>query len=67
MRNVSGQKSSRLLGEARFSIEGLSALVYGIMPLEEIEYMGWGEVRGSSRQILQRWFPVQPIHNAFEF
>jgi predicted acetyltransferase len=53
--------------EARFSIEGLSALVYGTMPLEEIEYMGWGEVHGSSRQILQRWFPVQPIHNAFEF
>jgi len=53
--------------DAKFSIEGLSALVYGTIPLEEIEYMGWGEVRGSSRQILQRWFPVQPIHNAFDF
>lgn len=41
-------------GDARFSIEGLSALVYGTMPLEEIEYRGWGEVPGSSRQILQR-------------
>ena len=53
--------------DARFSIEGLSALVYGTIPLEEIEYMGWGEVRGASRQILQRWLPVQPIHNAFDF
>lgn len=53
---------------ARFSIEGLSALVYGTLPLEELEHKGWASVEGAEdRQLLQKWFPTQPFFSAYGF
>jgi predicted acetyltransferase len=53
---------------ARFSIEGLSALVYGTLPLEEIEHKGWATVEApEDRELLLQWFPPRPIFNAYGF
>jgi predicted acetyltransferase len=53
---------------ARFSIEGLSALVYGTLSLEEIEHKGWATIEAPDvRQLLQQWFPAKPIFNAYGF
>jgi predicted acetyltransferase len=52
----------------RLAIEGLSALVYGTLPLEELEYKGW--MRGATpedRELLKQWFPVQPFFSAYGF
>ena len=53
---------------ARFSIEGLSALVYGTLPLEEIEHKSWATIAApDDGQLLQQWFPAKPIFNAYDF
>jgi predicted acetyltransferase len=53
---------------ARFSIEGLSALVYGTLPLEEIEHRGWVTIEApEDQQLLQQWFPPVSFFNAYDF
>ncbi|NHK29759.1 MAG: GNAT family N-acetyltransferase [Asgard group archaeon] len=45
--------------DMEFSIEGLTALVYGLLPTDEIEVFNW--LKGASnkdKQLLDKWFPV---------
>ena len=50
------------------SIEGVSALAYGTVPLDEVEHRGWATCnRTADRQLLDAWFPSLPLHNAFSF
>lgn len=52
----------------KMTIEGISALVYGTLPVEELEFKGWLELSDKKTGItLQQWFPVIPIHNAFHY
>jgi predicted acetyltransferase len=59
------------------TIEGITSLVYGTLPLEELFYKRWLTV-GSDRselihtsthqaKILAHWFPVTPMFNPFKF
>ncbi len=42
--------------EIEMTIEGLTALVYGVMPIEEIEYCSW--MKGEKgKETLREWFP----------
>lgn len=52
----------------RLSIQGLSALVYGTLALEEVEHKGWATVEvPEDRQLLQQWLPTRPFFNAYGF
>jgi predicted acetyltransferase len=45
--------------DLEFTIEGITALVYGLLPTEEIEVFNW--LKGNSekeKQLLDKWFPV---------
>jgi len=54
--------------DVKMVIEGISALVYGTLPVEEIEYKGWLEFFDKqAKQILQRWFPPMPVYSAFGY
>ncbi|MFX1563326.1 MAG: enhanced intracellular survival protein Eis [Promethearchaeota archaeon] len=54
--------------DAKMTIEGISALVYGTLSVEELEFKGWLELSDTKTGIkLQQWFPVIPIHNAFHY
>ena len=43
--------------EIEMTIEGLTALVYGVMPIEEIEYNSWMNGGEKAREKLREWFP----------
>lgn len=50
------------------SIEGLTALVYGVLPLDEIIFRAWmGEPDAATRALLAAWFPPRPIFNPYTF
>lgn len=50
------------------TIEGFSALVYGIHSLETLEYAGWLEVaEKKSRKLLQQWFPLRSLYNPLNY
>jgi predicted acetyltransferase len=52
----------------RFTIQGISALVYGTLPLAEIEYRNWLEVLNyQKRSLLASWFPPMPLSNTWRF
>lgn len=61
--------------EMKATIEGISALVYGTISVEEIEYRQWLEFSGgvtegrkaNIKAALQEWFPVLPIYNSISF
>lgn len=50
------------------TVEGLTALAYGALPLDEVEHRGW--VRGltaDTRPMLEAWFPEEVIYNPYFF
>ncbi len=50
------------------TIEGVSALVYGTLHLDEIVHRGWCRLqRTQDRETLSGWFPPIPIHCALDF
>ena len=69
------QSQSATHPEVKATIEGISALVYGIISLEEIEYRQWLEFSHEVTEerklnikiAIQEWFPVLPIYNPIGF
>ena len=69
------QSQSATHPEVKATIEGISALVYGIISLEEIEYRQWLEFSDEVTEerklnikiAIQEWFPVLPIYNPIGF
>lgn len=60
--------SERTQPDIQATIQGISALIYGTLPLEEIEYRQWLNVLSADkRETLKRWFSVLPIYNTFRF
>ncbi len=54
--------------DAKMTIEGISSLVYGTLPVEELKFKGWLELSDEETgKTLQQWFPSLPIFNAFFF
>lgn len=54
--------------DIQLTIQGISALVYGTLPFEEIEYRQWLNVLNpDARETLEKWFSVLPIYNTFRF
>ena len=50
------------------TIQGLSALVYGALPVDEIEYRGWiSDVQDNARDLLDAWFPKMTLFNTNHF
>jgi predicted acetyltransferase len=50
------------------SIQALSSLLYGTLPLEELEFQGKLSINEEwARHILQRWFPPLPLYNVVYF
>ena len=50
------------------TIEGVTALVYGTLPVNEIVYRGW--IRGASEGevvLMEAWFPEQSVFNLLGF
>ena len=44
--------------DTKISIEGLSALLYGTMTVEEVEYFGWFKnLTPEDKEVLSVWFP----------
>jgi predicted acetyltransferase len=61
------QRTSGTSG-ADISINALSALVYGTLPVEELEYHGFLQIKEEwVRHTLNRWFPTLPIFNPVYF
>ncbi len=53
---------------ADLSIKALSALVYGTLPVEELEYQGLLKIKEEwVRHTLNRWFPTLPLFNPVYF
>ena len=54
--------------DVKLTIEGLSALVYGTLSLNEIEYKGWLKITDLTiKKTLKQWFPPIPIYSAFGY
>ncbi len=52
----------------KFTIEGLTALVYGILPIPEIKELNWIEFGNSDEvALLEKWFPTIPLWLSEEF
>jgi len=52
----------------RLDVRGLSALVYGTIPLSEVIYRGWAEgVPPTAAACLESWFPTRVLFNTFYF
>ncbi len=50
------------------SIEGLTALAYGILDVEAVVHRGWLQGAGDEeRALLTAWFPVETIYNPYFF
>ncbi|MEL6397680.1 MAG: GNAT family N-acetyltransferase [Cyanobacteria bacterium J06626_4] len=49
-------------------IEGLSALVYGALSIQEVVHRGWlTGLDEKTTEILGRWFPTTPVYNPYYF
>ncbi|AFY73782.1 putative acetyltransferase [Synechococcus sp. PCC 7502] len=60
--------SSLVKPEFKFTIQGISALVYGTMSLAELEYRNWLEVvNHDKRSLLESWFPPLALYNTWKF
>ncbi|MBN1550864.1 GNAT family N-acetyltransferase [bacterium] len=56
------------LTQNRFTIKGLSALVYGTLSMGEIIHRRWADAPDrNDRNILTQWFPVLPVYSTFYF
>jgi len=58
--------------DVKFTIQGISALVYGTLSLVEIEYKKWIQVineekREEKRSLLESWFPPLHLYNTWKF
>ncbi len=54
--------------DLKFTIQGISALVYGTLSLTEMEYKNWLEViNHEKRSLLETWFPTVFLHNTWKF
>jgi predicted acetyltransferase len=54
--------------DAIATIQGISALVYGTLSVEEIEYRNWLTIcNPQARETLASWFPTMLIYNTFRF
>jgi predicted acetyltransferase len=50
------------------NIEGLSALVYGALSIQEVVHRGWlTGLDEKTTEILDRWFPTIPVYNPYYF
>ncbi|MCF7918876.1 MAG: GNAT family N-acetyltransferase [Candidatus Cloacimonetes bacterium] len=59
---------ANVTADFKADIRGMSALLYGAMPVEEIIDRGWLEVFDVEKQgILESWFPVEIFFNSFWF
>jgi predicted acetyltransferase len=56
--NISSMDSTSTTCKIQLTIKGLSALIYGTMPIEEIHYFNWISGANSEElKLLQDWFP----------
>lgn len=56
--------SSKIL----MDIEGLSALVYGALSIQEVVHRGWlTGLDEKTTELLERWFPSLPVYNPYYF
>ncbi len=54
--------------DVKLTIEGLSALVYGTLSLDEIEFKGWAKISDlEAKKTFMQWFPPLPIYSAFGY
>ncbi|KAA3661487.1 MAG: GNAT family N-acetyltransferase, partial [Chloroflexi bacterium] len=54
--------------QCSMTIQGLSALVYGTLPVAELEYRGWiADLTNESRTLLDAWFPEMLLYNTNHF
>ena len=54
--------------DVRFSIQGISALAYGALPVAEIAHRGWLTIISRVAYAhLERWFPECAIYNPYDF
>ncbi len=54
--------------DASATIQGISALIYGTLSIEEIEYRNWLTISNPQvRATLASWFPTMPIYSTFRF
>ena len=56
--NISPIESTSIVCNIKLTIKGLSALIYGTVPIEEIQYLKW--ISGANPKdlnLLQEWFP----------
>jgi predicted acetyltransferase len=61
-------KRTQAQPDAITTIQGISALVYGTLSTEEIEYRHWLTISNPQvRTILDSWFPSMPIYSTFRF
>lgn len=61
-------KRTQVQPDAIATIQGISALVYGTLNVEEIEYRNWLTFANSQvRAILTSWFPTMLIYSTFRF
>lgn len=50
------------------NIEGLSALVYGALSIQEVVHRGWlTGLDEKTTEIFDRWFPTIPVYNPYYF
>ncbi|AFY69202.1 GCN5-related N-acetyltransferase [Thalassoporum mexicanum PCC 7367] len=50
------------------SIEGISALVYGTLPIKALEHKGWVRINNPAvRDLITAWFPAIPLYNTVRF
>jgi predicted acetyltransferase len=62
------QPTEGIQPDAIATIHGISALVYGTLNIEEIEYRDWLAIHNPhARVTLSSWFPTMPIYSTFKF
>ncbi len=52
----------------KIDIRGLTSLIYGVQPIDELLFNGWIETSDKNAlRILKKWFSVIPFHNTFYY
>ncbi|NKB17917.1 MAG: GNAT family N-acetyltransferase [Pseudanabaena sp. CRU_2_10] len=61
-------KRTQIQPDAIATIQGISALVYGTLSIEEVEYRNWVTISNHQvRATLTSWFPTMMLYNTFRF
>lgn len=65
---LTAQRIETIEPDAIATIQGISALVYGTLNVEELEYRDWLKIRNpQARATLSSWFPTMLLYNTFRF